>query len=129
MLWVFLFCYSFSLSCYGLFFLFFFHTVLIIATSTRAKGNRHSCISYYTYKKKKSPKHTHFGRFPCTLNSSLGDHLFPMNFESVPGDSFSRFEFGMQLNRIELLWIEFWSVKIYWVLKPIENYLIYGFNN
>lgn len=84
------------------FFLFFFCTVLIIATSTRAKGNRHSCISYCTYKKK-SPKHTHFGRFPCTLSSSLGDHLFPMNFESNLGDSFSRFEFGMQLNRTELL--------------------------
>ena len=54
-------------------------------------------------KKKKSPKHTGFGRFPCTLNSSLEDHLFPMNFESVLGDSFSRFEFGMQMNRAELL--------------------------
>lgn len=53
--------------------------------------------------KKKSPKHIHFGRFPCMLNSSLGDHLFPMNFESVLGDSSSRFEFEMQLNRIELL--------------------------
>jgi len=51
----------------------------------------------------KSPNHTHFVIFLCTLNASLGDHLFPMTFESVLGDSFSRFEFGMKLNTIELL--------------------------
>lgn len=43
---------------------------------------------------KKSAKHTHFGRFPCAVNLSLGDHLFPLNFESVLDESFTKFKFG-----------------------------------
>lgn len=54
-----------------------------------------------------------------------------MNFETALGDSSRKFEFGTaseqkkNMNQMK----NFEVLNMYWVLKPVENCIIYGLSN